>query len=108
MIKNCTPHVIRLNNGKSFEPCGIVPRCSNKFSEWKDLEEDVPVCEISLGDVVGLPPKQEGVYLIVSGLVAGACPDRDDLLVPATGHPAAKREGGQIVSVPCFSFNRRK
>lgn len=108
MIKNCTPHDIKLNNGKVFRPCGIVPRCSNTFSEFEELEEGVPVCDTALGDVVGLPAPQEGVYLLVSSIVASACPNRTDLIVPGTNHPAAIREKGQVISVPCFTRIKRK
>lgn len=37
------------------------------------------------GKVVGLPDPRPGVFLIVSAMVAGAAPGRDDLLIPGTG-----------------------
>ncbi len=43
----------------------------------------VPVLEVSEPTVSGLPPQQDGVYLIVSGLIAGMYPERGDLLSPA-------------------------
>lgn len=36
----------------------------------------------SEGDVVGLPEPVQGRYLVVSRVVASACPHRDDLLFP--------------------------
>ena len=101
MIKNCTPHIVRLNDGREFQPCGIIPRVAEQFSEW-EIVEDVPVCEIDPGAVVGLPEQEEGVLLIVSSKVKDARPGRKDLLVPLTNHPAAVRKDGQPWSVPGF------
>jgi hypothetical protein len=44
----------------------------------------------------------EKVWYVVSGVVAQAAKGRDDLLVPATGHPDAIRKDGQVFSVPGF------
>jgi len=72
MIKNLTPHsIIIYKDGsvlRTFQPEGIVPRCQEE--------------RIQIGEIEGIPDKQEGVFLIVSPIVANALPDRDDLLVP--------------------------
>ena len=52
---------------------------------------------MSPGDTCG-----EKVFFIVSSLVAQAAKGRNDLLVPATGHPDAVRKDGQVFSVPGF------
>ena len=53
-------------------------------------------------EVQGLPAPEEGVYLIVSALVAQAA-KRADVVSPATGHPDVVRDQkGQIASVPGF------
>lgn len=51
--------------------------------ECCDHYEVVQVIKSVLGEVTDLPDPQPGVCLIVSRLVASACPDRYDLLVPA-------------------------
>jgi len=94
--KNYTPHTIVLNDGREFESLGVA-RVEATFS---DIVDDV--CEQQFGDVQGLPDAEQGVKLIVSGMVLGAS-DRDDLVAPATGHPLTVRnDKGHIVSVPCF------
>lgn len=60
----------------------------------------VPIYRTVYGDIVDLPPQQEGVGYIVSQMVAQAAPHRADLLVPASGHPAVERRDGLIYSVP--------
>lgn len=94
---NCTPHTINLNDGRSFEPSGILPRVSSSFTTFSD-----DVCEVVYGQVEGLPEPVAGTYYIVSAMVLAACKDRSDLVAPATGHPACVRENGRIVSVPGF------
>ena len=96
---NLTPHAVVLNDGANFPPSGVVARVSATYS---DFSPD-GIAEVRFGEPVGLPDPQEGVCLIVSGLLKQACPDRADLVSPATGHPACRRdEGGRIVSVPGF------
>ena len=97
---NLTPHVIRLNDGSSYQPSGVVARVS---AEYKELPSSHPPCySVVYGEVTGLPEPQDGVDHIVSGMVAAACKGRHDLLVPATGHPDAVRKDGQVYSVPGF------
>ena len=103
-IINCTPHEVRLNDGRVFPPSGIIPRVSTSYVEWKD-EGGVPTTQVQFGEVQNLPAKKDDTLLIVSGLLASACPDRDDLITPATGHPEAVRKDGQIYSVPGFTRN---
>ena len=96
---------IMLNIARS----GIVPRCSTTtkvvgYAASGDcpvckgyghyMEDDhydnycpcggksIPILETQFGEVTGLPPAEEGVYLIVSRLVLQACPERHDLLSP--------------------------
>jgi len=99
---NCTPHTINLNDGRKFQPVLSEPiRVSAQFG---DIDEN-SICEQSFGAVVGLPQQQDGVFLIVSGMVLSAAKDmgRTDCVAPATGHSKTIRnEKGHIVSVPCF------
>jgi hypothetical protein len=55
----------------------------------------------TFGEVEGLPAPQEGVIYIVSGLVAGRCVGRGDVVSPGTGpNDGARRDDkGQIMWV---------
>lgn len=54
----------------------------------------IPIRNSMPGKVVGLPGFSSGVKFIVSRMVAEACPDRNDLLVP---DGALRDESGRIV-----------
>ena len=96
---NLTPHAVVLNDGTTFPPSGGVARVSATYSDF----DSNGVAVVKFGEPVGLPDPQEDTIYIVSGLLKQACPDRADLVSPATGHPACRRdEGGRILSVPGF------
>jgi hypothetical protein len=111
---NATPHQIVLLNGLKerilvLEPSGILPRCAVKVEKQPSLmislEQLDDVVEISisqstLGDVVGLPEKQDNTYFIVSLVVAQKAKEygRDDLLVP----DAIRNEKGDIIGCKGF------
>lgn len=76
----------------TIEPSGLVARCSQRDEFVQELD-GVHVTRQVMGDVTGLPPRQEGVWLIVSRLVASASPDRDDLLIPG---PLVRDERGVV------------
>lgn len=95
---NCTPHDLTLNDGTIIPASGVVARVSASFTDF----DNNGVCQQVFGDVTGIPEKEEGTLYIVSALVLAAS-NREDLVAPATGHPACVRnEKGQIVSVPGF------
>ena len=85
MIKNLTHHPVTIfkNNSvyRSIEPEGIVPRCQEERIQIGEIDE-IPIMTTRFGPVYNLPDKEEGVFLIVSPIVANALPERDDLLVP--------------------------
>lgn len=94
---NLTPHPIKLNDGRVFEPSGTVARISTYFSA---IVEDV--CTVIYGELQGVPAAAENTLYIVSAMVLAAT-DRKDLVAPATGHPnTIRNEKGHIVSVPGF------
>lgn len=96
---NLTPHTVRLNNGTEYPASGIVARVSATYTEF----DTDGVASVQFGEPVGLPVPQEDTMYIVSGLLKQACPTRTDLVSPATGHPACRRdEAGRILSVPGF------
>lgn len=95
---NCCLHPIALNDGRLFQPSGHVARVAATYSEFED-----DICLQGFGAVEGLPEPQEGTVFIVSALVLGALNgSRPDVVAPASGHPLAKRDGGNVVSVPGF------
>lgn len=85
MVKNLTHHpVVIYKNGSVFriiEPEGPVPRCNEERVQVGEIDE-IPFTNTRFGIVQDLPEKKEGVFLIVSPIVANALPERDDLLVP--------------------------
>lgn len=94
---NCTPHAIKLNDGRVFDPSGSVARVSSSFTDFTD-----DICTVQYGDLTGVPAAQDGVKYIVSAMVLAAS-DRSDLVAPATGHKDCVRDDkGFIVSVPGF------
>lgn len=97
-FKNFTPHTIKLNDGRTFLSEGVA-RVSNTFT---DPVGDI--CDVTYGDITGLPDPVAGTYYIVSALVLAAAKakGRTDCVAPATGHPQCVRKDGFIVSVPCF------
>lgn len=96
---NLTPHAVVLNDGTVFPQSGEVARVSATYTDFSPEG----IAEVKFGEPVGLPAPQEGVLLIVSGLLKQACPHRQDLVSPATGHPACRRDvEGRIISVPGF------
>jgi len=102
-IINCTPHVILISlNGEvtTFAPSGIIPRVGVVEAEAMPLG-GFPCVKTSMGEVSGLPEKEEGIFFIVSGMVFGAS-DRFDLIAPDTGKTCIRNEKGHIVSVTRF------
>ena len=87
MIANLTPHIVNIFvdgvEKLTLPPSGIVPRCSQSEEQWGTVD-GIPVSRQAFGEVVDLPAPQPGVYLVVSRLVAAACPNRDDLLCPGS------------------------
>ena len=85
MIKNYTPHLVRIimrdGSEKIFTPSGVVPRVSQTSKLVKELG-GVEIYESSYGEVQDLPEARPDVFLIVSAIVKIACPDRPDLLSP--------------------------
>ena len=98
---NMTPHAIVLHAEHgfgqteitTFPPSGEVARAAERRVEVGGLGY-ARVEKVEYGRVEGLPPVQPNVYLIVSGLVLAAAPDRPDLLAP--GRPI-RDEAGNIV-----------
>jgi hypothetical protein len=86
VIKNLTPHAVRIldhenNILRTFVREGLVRL-------KVDVTHSIPIDGVRttvtvFGEPEGLPERMDGFFYIVSQLVKNACPDRDDLLVPA-------------------------
>ena len=95
---NFTPHTITLNDGRTYSSMGVA-RVSNSFTSFAG-----DVCDVTYGDITGLPDPVNDTYYIVSAMVLSAAKaaGRTDCVAPATGHPDCIRKDGFIVSVPGF------
>jgi hypothetical protein len=101
MIINATQHVINFKYGDkmlTFPPSGIEIRIGTTARPMFAEDDDVFVL-VETGDVVGLPPRQKGIFYIVSTMVMGALPDRDDLIAPYE----QVRESGNVSYCKKFS-----
>ena len=119
-IINCTPHdivfIVKNHIDDEFyaiekfiiEKSGIIPRLiesQEKVDTFKtevirEYENEkgwnlyIDIMKKSFNEVEGLPEPQENTYYIVSALVAGACKNRDDLVVP---NDIVRDEKGNII-----------
>ena len=119
-IVNLTPHPVQLLDGsncsfdpkcrsyrvegdvvvvKTFAPGDVIPRCSQKEQLIGNVD-GVDIFRMEFGEVENLPDQQDGVYYIVSAMVAQARPDRHDLLIPAH---LVRNEDGRILGCLAFS-----
>lgn len=106
MIVNCTPHELNihvelgsahLSRTLTIAPSGIVPRArTSQRAVGHVLVEgvEVPVHQTAYGEVYDLPEERPDTWLVVSLLVAQACPQRRDLLIPGE---AIRDAEGRIV-----------
>lgn len=119
---NLTDHIVRLNDGTEYQPSGTVARVKTEYlqssitpllfysgvSSIDGLPTEVTVRGSDCPDCVhkrkdGYTCTMECVNMyIVSGIVKAACPERMDLVTPATGHPDCVRREGKVWSVPGF------
>jgi hypothetical protein len=99
-LVNLTPHEIALVRGETrlvVPPSGTVARAATIRQQVAVLDVDgvdVPVNRVVFGQVENLPGPTEGVWYIVSSIVAQALPERQDLLVP---DDTVRDESGRII-----------
>lgn len=110
MIYNLTGHDININ-GKIFKPDGfdkIVRLAPLEYLYSFEIEEGIEVAIYRDPDTIRLPPYKEGVYYIVSRLVAEHNRDRPDLFFPDTSKNSAVRlPSGEIyMTMKLSSFYR--
>jgi hypothetical protein len=105
-VINLTPHEINihvelgsahLSRTLTIAPSGIVPRVgvSSRPVGYVLIDDvQVPVTATTYGTVSDLPDQVLGNVYIVSRVVAEACRDRDDLLIPGE---AVRDQGGRVI-----------
>lgn len=100
---NCTPHTLNIiveDEIVDIAPSGVVSRCSQSEQEIGTLD-GIPVTKQVFGEVVDLPKPKLDTYYVVSRLVAAACPNRQDLLIPG---PLVRDNEGKVVG--CKGLSR--
>lgn len=97
---NLTPHAIVMNDGRVFEPSGVIPRVQQFMSDF----DGNGIAIQSFGEVENMPLPKADTICIVSAMVLSAIgKDRQDVVAPATNHhKTIRNEKGHIVSVPGF------
>tara|TARA_B100001094_G_scaffold166082_1_gene160744 strand:+ start:865 stop:1221 length:357 start_codon:yes stop_codon:yes gene_type:complete len=101
---NLTPHELNVHTPsgvRTFPPSGTVSRVPSHDRECLDLD-GIPTVESTYGWVTDLPAPQDGVVLIVSGMVASHRPRRD---VVSPG-PLVRDDKGKTVG--CRGLRRSK
>lgn len=85
---NMTPHAVNICDAEGVI-VKVIPASGNlirlaQFTVPQNYTiDDVPVTKSTYSEPNGLPEYELGTFYIVSQLVKSACPDREDLLVPA-------------------------
>lgn len=108
---NLTPHPIQIWDSEKnvivYPVANPAARCKEECNLTNLIEDEsgnfIRVGDLSYSYVYHLPEPQEDTFYIVSVLVAQACPDRDDLLVP---YDLVRNENGSIMG--CRSLVRIK
>lgn len=106
MIRNLTPHAVTLLDAtgqvvRQFEPELPLPRVAVRSIDAESID-GLPTVRQQYGEVQNLPAEEAGTFLIVSALVQKACPERQDLLIPAL---PVRDADGRIIG--CRAFARR-
>ena len=107
LLKNFTPHnvVVVVDEAATIViPSEGIARVTETKTVAPSIDVDGAIIETftsSFGEVENLPPREEGVMIIVSALVASAAKDRNDLIVPGD---LVRDASGNIIG--CKSFRR--
>lgn len=95
-LVNLTPHAVDIitpDEVISIPSSGTVARCAQSQKKVGEIN-GIAVTRQTFGEVVDLPEREEGTIYIVSRLVAAACPDRDDLVIPG---PLLRDNDGKVI-----------
>jgi hypothetical protein len=104
-IINLTPHAVSFigddgNIIRTIEPSGTLARLATRTVKLGEVD-GIPVTGTEFGAVEGLPEPTPNTVFIVSSLVAGRVPDREDVFIP---NESVRDEKGRIVG--CRSLGR--
>jgi hypothetical protein len=104
-IINFTGHLVNIidENGlvkTTYPPSGRIARIDNRNLELFKLN-GTPVLSMMLKDITDLPRRKKDTFFIVSRIIALACPNRKDLIVP---NDIVRDGRGEIYG--CRSFAR--
>ena len=105
MLINLTPHEITIVDPVTHGilrriPSSGIARVSSA-SEVQGMIGLVPITTKTFGTVEGLPDATDGIYFIVSSIVAQACPERKDLFIPDA---TIRDEKGAVIGCAALSL----
>ena len=110
-IINLTPHALTIVYGENnmekyvIEPSGNVARVAahteNIGSNTTDDGFTIPLTTTVFGEVENLPEPKDGMIYVVSSLVAGRVPDRQDVMIP---NQSIRDDKGRIIG--CLSIRK--
>lgn len=106
-VINLTPHpvdIVTESGVLTIEPTSPPCRIEITRSAAESIDVNgvnVGIFEVSRGTTLDLPPRRNGVQMIVSRMVAEENPDRDDLVFPLD---LVRDDNGGVVG--CSSFGR--
>ncbi len=102
MIINLTPHEVNFYIDEEtmviLPKCETPARCTTSNVYIGDFD-GVPIHHVVYEDVVNLPDPELGTIYVVSGIVAQAVKNRNDVFSPDTGASALRNSNGQIIAV---------
>lgn len=108
-IVNLTPHDVTIvtdSGNITIEASGEVARCEAfTINDGGIIIDgiDIPITSTEMGKVTGLPEETEGTCYIVSRVVAEACKDRSDLLIP---NESVRDSSGRIIGCKSLAVIR--
>lgn len=107
MIRNLTPHAVHLVTAEGqvqLAPDTPPARLRQQATAAGSVDvggEAVELFDVGVDGIEGLPPSQTGVWLVVSRLVAEACPERRDLVFP---YREVRDNAGRVIG--CAALGR--
>lgn len=111
ILKNYTPHACHIYDNAGKEIIGTYESEGNARVTTKNIQvgtvgpDNAPLFKSEYGEIDGLPEPEENVLYIVSFIVKNACPERNDLISPASDPQNSVRdEAGRILGTKGFAL----
>lgn len=102
---NLTKNAVRMPNGMTVEPSGLISQCNYKYTTVGEVD-GVPLVVSEIQSITNIPPTQKkGVMYIVPSMVRSALPDRTDLMSPCK---LIRASSGLVVGCASFEVNDYK